>query len=83
MLNSETIQCFGEWVANNLQAHSDELQDEMLSNESGVVECNFKLRLARIGATSKIQAKARATFPRKALVVETLLQDFQAKLPGM
>ena len=83
MLNSETIQGFSEWIANNLQAHSDELQDEMLSNESGVVECNFKLRLARIGATSKIQAKARATFPRKALIVETLLQDFQAKLPGM
>ena len=83
MLDHETIQSFSEWIANNLQAHSDELQDEMLSNESGVVECNFKLRLARIGATSKIQAKARATFPRKALIVETLLQDFQAKLPGM
>ena len=83
MLDHETIQSFSEWIANNLQAHSDELQDEMLSNESGVVECTFKLKLSRIGATNKIQARARATFPRKALVVETLLQDFQAKLPGM
>lgn len=30
MLDHETIQCFSEWIANNLQAHSDELQDEML-----------------------------------------------------
>jgi hypothetical protein len=83
MLNETIIEFIAQTVKNQLQAHDEDLKDEMDGSEDGRTSITFTVSLYKI-TPEKLGGKIRSRIPRAATVVESLLPDFkQEPLPGM
>lgn len=82
ILSDKTVTTITEYLKNQLQAHNGDLQEELSISEDGTAEIAFSIKVKHI-ANGKYSAKVRTRIPRAATIVETLIDDWQIRLPGM
>ena len=82
ILPEKTITIITEYIQNQLQAHEADIAEEMAASEDGQASIVFAVKVRRL-TPEKCSAKIVTRIPRGALVVETVIDDWQARLPGM
>jgi hypothetical protein len=81
MIDGKTAEMIGTWLSNQLQAHSEDLSDELNGSEDGTLKVAATVAFRRI-AGSKYGMKCKFSIPRQSIVTEDVF-DIQMNLPGM
>jgi hypothetical protein len=81
MIDGKTAEMIGTWLSNQLQAHADDLTDELKGSEDGTLKVAATVAFRRIAGT-KYGLKCKFSIPRQSIVTEDAF-DLQLNLPGM
>ena len=81
MIVSSQADMIGQWLSNQLQAHSEDLSDELKGSEDGTLKVAAAISFKRIAGT-KYGLKCKFSIPRQSIVTEASF-DLQLTLPGM
>jgi hypothetical protein len=81
MIDPKTADMIGTWLSNQLQAHADDLSDELKGSEDGTLKVAASIGFRRIAGT-KYGMKCKFSIPRQSIVTEDSF-DLQLNLPGM
>jgi hypothetical protein len=81
MIDQKTAEMIGTWLSNQLQAHSEDLSDELKGSEDGTLKVAATVAFKRIAGT-KYGLKCKFSIPRQSIVTEDTF-DLQLSLPGM
>jgi len=77
MIDSKTADMIGQWLSNQLQAHSEDLSDELKGSEDGTLKVAASIAFKRIAGT-KYGMKCKFSIPRQSIVTEDV---FDLQLP--
>ena len=81
MIDSKTADMIGTWLSNQLQAHAEDLSDELKGSDDGTLKAAAAISFRRIAGT-KYGMKCKFSIPRQSIVAEDSF-DLQLNLPGM